>query len=242
MSEFVFRHFTVKQEQSAMKIGTDSVLLGCLCEVENVSSLLDIGSGTGILALMLAQRCNANIDAVEMDELAAQEAAQNFGNSPWADRLTLYHTSIQQFAEKNSKQYDLIISNPPYYKAKDHSKIEDEQRSRARHDQGLSFEELISCVLKFLAPTGSFWLIIPVYEATVFKELAKDKLHLLKQVNLIPKPSKPANRVVMQFAQNPKQLLEEDLVIYEQDNRPSLVYKRIARDFYTGAQFKLDKV
>lgn len=241
MSEFVFRHFTVKQERSAMKIGTDSVLLGCICEVKDVDSLLDIGTGTGILALMLAQRCNGNIDAVETDELAAQEAEQNFRNSEWSKRLNLYHTSIQQYAAKANKQYGLIISNPPYYKAAAHSKIEDEQRSKARHDLGLPFEELISSVLRLLMPGGSFWLILPVHEAAIFNDVAKDKLHLVKQVNLIPKPGKPANRLVMQFAREQRKLQEEDLIIYDQDNMPSLAYKRLARDFYTGSQFKLDE-
>ncbi|MES2690691.1 MAG: methyltransferase [Bacteroidota bacterium] len=242
MSEFVFRHFTVIQEQSAMKIGTDSVLLGCLCDVKKVSSVLDIGSGTGILALMLAQRCHANIDAVEMDEPAAREAGQNFRNSPWSERLNLYHQSIQQFAEEKQGQYDLIISNPPYYKAGNNLQIEDEQRSKARHDKGLPFEELISSVLKLLQPTGSFWLILPVNEAADFKGLVKDELHLVKQINLVPKPGKAANRLVMQFTYEEQQLVEEDFTVYNADNTPSERYKQAARDFYTGAQFKPDNV
>lgn len=241
MSDFVFRHFTVKQEQSAMKIGTDSVLLGCICDVKHASTVLDIGTGTGILALMTAQRCTASIDAVEMDEFAAPEAGGNFMKSPWSDRVKLYHTSIQQFAEISNRQYDLIISNPPYYKAVNHSKIGDEQRSRARHDDGLSFEALIGCVLKLLLPTGSFWVILPMHEAAAFKQLVNDQLYLTRQINLIPKPGKAANRQIMQFGKQQQQLKETDFIIYDEDNSPSLAYKQIAREFYTGAQFRLDE-
>ena len=139
MSDFVFKHFTVRQQHSAMKIGTDSVLLGCLVEINHSTRILDIGTGTGLLALMLAQRSNANIVAVEVDELAAMEATFNFKQSKWAHRITLHHKSIQQFSKEQHPKFDLIVSNPPYYAIQQHSAIAQKTRSIARHTNLLSY-------------------------------------------------------------------------------------------------------
>lgn len=224
-----------------MKIGTDSILLGCLCDVKNIDSALDIGCGTGILALMLAQRSFATIDAVEIDELAAKEAQHNFRNSPWSERLSVHNGPIQQFTAQTSKTYDLVISNPPYYPANHHFSVEDEQRSKARHDKELSFETLAQCVFKLLSSPGSFWLILPVQEASLFKQRASESgLYLRTQINLVPKPGKAVNRVVMQFSKQEGDVAEEDLVIYETDQTPSLRYKQLAQEFYTGKQFVIE--
>ena len=116
MSKFHFKQFTIKQEQSAMKVGTDSILLGSWVDLNTENSILDIGAGTGILALMLAQRSDAEIiDAVEIDEKSFEEAVYNFENSSWGDRLFCYHSSIQEFSNEIDDTYDLIIANPPYF-------------------------------------------------------------------------------------------------------------------------------
>lgn len=239
MSEFVFRHFSVKQEKSAMKIGTDSVLLGCFCEVDHARHVLDIGTGTGLLALMLAQKSNAVIDAVEADGPAATEAAGNFEASPWSQRLFLHHQSIQDYTTVCKKKYDVIISNPPYFKAGDNVKISDEQRSRARHDASLTFQELANVVKQLLDEEGSFWLILPVAEAAQFKQSGKEyDLFCYQSVSIIPKSGQPANRLIMQFGLEERTGVEKAFVVYHADNTPSAAYKQIARDFYTGHQFR----
>jgi tRNA1Val (adenine37-N6)-methyltransferase len=239
MSEFVFRHFTVRQEKSAMKIGTDSVLLGCCCEAANAQQVLDIGTGTGLLALMLAQKSHALIDAVEADEPAALEASDNFKASRWHERLFLHHQTIQQYTLNCKKKYDVIISNPPYFKTGKNVHISDEQRSRARHDAGLSFDELAEIVKQLLHPGGSFWLILPAAEAALFKQTASGrKLYCYQAINARPKADQAVNRIIMQFGLHNQACEEKEFVVYRSDNTPSIEYKQLARDFYTGSQFR----
>jgi tRNA1Val (adenine37-N6)-methyltransferase len=232
MSTFHFKQFSVTQTQSAMKIGTDSVLLGCVCDSKDATAILDIGSGTGLLALMLAQKSNARIDAVEIDELAAQEARQNFAASPWGSRLTIYHTSLQDF--KMSNLYDLIISNPPYFRHKQQFKVADMQRSRARHDQDLPLETLALKVEQLLTVDGKFWCILPSVESNDFiKICASINLNLAHCIRIIPKTGKAHNRLIMCFIKTPLQnLTSADIVIYDKDSLPTNQYKAITRDYY----------
>lgn len=222
-----------------MKIGTDSVLLGCHCEAEHACHILDIGTGTGLLSLMLAQKSNALIDAVEADEPAATEAAGNFETSPWKQRLFLHHQTIQQYASHCSKKYDVIISNPPYFKSGKNVPISNEQRSRARHDAGLSFDELSGIVKQLLHHDGSFWLILPVAEAALFKLAAiKKELRCYQVIHIRSRHEQSVNREIMQFGLQEKTCAEKDFVVYNPDNTPSSAYKQLARDFYTGHQFR----
>ena len=127
------------QDKAAMKLGTDSVLLGCFTKIDRAKCIVDIGTGTGILALMMAQKSNALIDAVEIDEEAFKQAEQNAIESPWHDRIKVHHTAIQNF--QASQKYDIIISNPPYYRNAKNMGIEDEKRALARHDKGVGRAE-----------------------------------------------------------------------------------------------------
>lgn len=241
MSDFVFKHFTVRQQHSAMKIGTDSVLLGCLVEINHSTRILDIGTGTGLLALMLAQRSNANIVAVEVDELAAMEATFNFKQSKWAHRITLHHKSIQQFSKEQHPKFDLIVSNPPYYAIQQHSAIAQKTRSIARHTNLLSFDELAESILLLLNPNGSCWLILPVDEGKDFAEIAASKgLILQHQINIKPKADKDSNRVVLQFGFTHQMVTEQTFIVYEADGNPTKAYKSIAADFYIGKQFSIN--
>lgn len=240
MSEFVFKQFTVIQQHSAMKIGTDSVLLGCLAQVEDAKNILDIGSGTGLLALMCAQRSDAVIDAVEIDAQAAAEAQFNFKSSKWSNRLHTHHQSLQNFTFNCQKLYDVVICNPPYYVKDSNFSIDDKQRSIARHSVDLPLNELVNNVVRLLHDSGSFWLILPTHEAQIFTNYAiQSGLFLKQQIELYPKANKPANRFVQQWIKQPDELSKSNFIIYELNGEPTSAYKKIAQAFYIGKQFQL---
>lgn len=174
MSLFQFKQFAVKQDQCAMKIGTDGVLLGAWSPIDNNSKLvLDIGTGTGIIALMLAQRSDAEqIDALEIDENAYEQAVDNFENSPWGDRLFCFHAGLDEFVEEPEDEYDLIVSNPPFY-SEDY-RSENEQRDLARFQEAMPFEDLIDAAALLLSENGIFSVIIPYKEEERFIDMCAE--------------------------------------------------------------------
>ncbi len=171
---FKFKHFSVDQDKCAMKIGTDSVLLGAWASLENnPDSILDIGAGTGILALMTAQRSEAEqIDAIEIDDASYEQCVENFESSPWSDRLFCYHASLLEYSEEIEDTYDLIISNPPYYL--ENFKSKNQQRDLARFQDALPFDHLIKSSAKLLSDKGTFSIIIPHKEEKNFIKLARE--------------------------------------------------------------------
>ena len=215
-----------------MKVGTDSVLLGCLVTINNAVNCLDIGTGTGILSLMLAQRNNAlQIDAIEIDEQAFLQANNNFSSSKFSRQIQAHCCALQSFAPNN--KYDLIISNPPYFVSKNNFSIANIQRAKARHDNDLSFEDLIHSVIKLLSETGKFILILPIAEAIIFKELATQKgLFLNKEIFIKPKPIKQNNRIIMEFSLLQKEKITNEFVIYNEDNSQTEAYKNLTSEFY----------
>lgn len=200
-SPFKFKQFTVNQDKCAMKIGTDSVLLAAWSSIKNNPfSVLDIGAGTGVLSLILAQRCNAElIDAIEVNDDAYEQCVENFENSPWSDRLFCYHTSLKEFTNEIEDKYDLIISNPPFYS--ENYKTENKQRDLARFQDAMPFNHLIESVSKLLSKNGLFSVIIP------FKE-EQDFIVLASKVGLFPKnilhvkgnPSSEIKRSLLEFS------------------------------------------
>lgn len=176
---FYFKHFTVQQDRCAMKIGTDGVLLGAWTTLENnPNSILDIGAGTGIISLQLAQRSHAEtIDAIEIDDHAYEQCVNNFESSHWDDRLFCYHTSLAEFVGEIEDKYDLIISNPPFYS--EDFKTANESRDVARFTDALPFAELIKSASLLLSEEGVFAVIIPRKEEEYFIEIASE-------VNLFP--------------------------------------------------------
>lgn len=156
---FRFKQFSVRNDKSAMKVGTDGVLLGAWADVKAANSVLDIGTGTGLVALMMAQRCNANIDAIEIDADAFAEATLNFNESPWAERMKVIHDDFITFSKDCDLRYDVIVSNPPYFI--DSLVCQEEKRKNARHTSSLSYENLIECAVKLLNDNGFIFLITP---------------------------------------------------------------------------------
>lgn len=166
---FRFKKFEIHQHQCAMKVGTDGVLLGAYTEPVEAENILDIGCGTGLLSLMLAQKSKAKITAVEIDRIAAKQAQYNFSISPWSDRIEVIGSSIQAFHPKTSKRFDLIISNPPYF----NSKKKNDAREIARNRSALSYEELIHCSAELLSKVGTFAVIVPFQDQDAFVSLCE---------------------------------------------------------------------
>jgi tRNA1Val (adenine37-N6)-methyltransferase len=195
---FQFKQFRIEQNHAAMKVGTDGVLLGSWFDVSRASRILDIGTGTGLIALMAAQRCKATIEAIDIDEGAIKDAAFNFSQSPWADRLHAHWVSLGNYVLQFPEKYDTIVSNPPYFVNGNPS--ENKQKARARHTGTLTYAELFRGVAGLLNPEGTFSAILPVSSLTPFKaEAANYRLFQSKLVMVKPKPSKAAARVLVEM-------------------------------------------
>ena len=230
---FQFKQFTVQQKRSAMKIGTDGVLLGAWVLLENSpESILDIGTGTGVIALQLAQRSTAEtIDAVEIDDEAYEEATENFENSPWSDRLFCYHASIQEFASEIDESYDFIVSNPPFYT--ESVKTENPSRDRARFEEALPFQHLLVCAAHLLSEKGIFATIIPKKELQNFLALAEQSQLFPKRICEVKgTPTAEAKRVLLEFSkyQQPSQI--ETLTIELQRHQYTEEYTDLVKEFY----------
>src|SRR6187431_735162 len=215
ISMFQFKKFSVDQDRTAMKIGTDGVLLGAWTPIENNPfSILDIGTGTGIIALMLAQRSSAEqIDALEIDEDAYEQATDNFENSPWNDRLFCFHAGLDEFVEEPEDEYDLIVSNPPFY-SEDY-KSENEQRDLARFQDAMPFEDLIEAADLLLSENGIFSVIIPFKEEENFLALAAAyELYPLKITRVKGTPTTEIKRSLLAFGrkENPNFPIDELII------------------------------
>ena len=230
-TSFRFRQFTVHQDKCAMKVGTDAVLLGSWVRTSYADRILDIGTGTGVIALMLAQRTEAMIDAIDIDPGACQQAKENFRISPWFLRLHIQECPLQQFAETAEFRYDLIVSNPPYFQ---HTpKSDDSSRSTARNAEHLPYLELIAGVKKLLLPNGRFCVILPFKEGMQFMDLAQSNglfCHRLARVRTVA--DKPEKRVMMEFDQHFGLLTEENIIIQEDDYSYSRQYIDLTKDYY----------
>ena len=230
---FAFKQFVVRQDKSAMKVGTDAVLLGSWTDTISSQRILDIGTGTGVIALMLAQRSYAFIDAIDIDENCCEEARLNVRESKWSDRIHIHHLSFQSFADQVLEPYDLIVSNPPFFS--DCSKASFIERTTARHTDLLSFEELAGGVSRLLSASGRFCLILPQKESELFRDVAAaHKLHLAKITRVRTTPEKATEkRVLMQFQRKPK-CFQEDSITIEEGGRHSYTddYKKLTKEFY----------
>lgn len=213
---FTFKQFSVEQDRCAMKIGTDGVLLGAWAPTtNNPFSVLDIGSGTGIVALMLAQRTNAEqIDALEIDEAAYEQAVDNFENSPWSDRLFCFHAGLDEFIEEPEDEYDLIISNPPFYS--EDFKSDNEQRDLARFQDAMPFEDLIEAADLLLSENGIFAVIIPFKEEEKLQAIAHEfELYPFKITHVKGTPTTEIKRSLLAFSRNKTTDYQVDVLTIE---------------------------
>lgn len=231
---FKFKQFTIEQDRCAMKIGTDAVLLGAWSPIpKNIFSVLDIGAGTGILSLMLAQRTYAEqIDAIEINEDAYEECVDNFENSPWSDNLFCYHAGLDEFLEEmEDESYDLIISNPPFYT--DDYKSDAEKRNLARFEDALPFEELIESAANLLSEFGVFSVIIPFKEEEHFINLAATfHLHPFKTTRVKGTETSEIKRSLLAFKWDEQINIVDELVIEIARHQYTSDYIELTKDFY----------
>ncbi len=215
-----------------MKVGIDGVLLGAWADVLNADAILDIGTGTGLIALMLAQRTSAQIDAIDIDADAVIQANENSQKSPWASRIRVSEVELQRYVLKTENRYDLIVSNPPYFV--NSTKAPVENRNTARHTDTLTHEELLDNALTLLKPTGRICVILPVNEGLMSVAYAASiGLHCTKQVVVFPKPRAVPKRLLLEFSPQFTTCVNSEIVI-ESDVRHqySPEFTVLAKDYY----------
>ena len=230
---FHFKHFSLFHHLSTMKVGTDAILLGRWTEVNPTDVVLDIGTGCGLLPLMLSQKSVAQVDAVDIDKASIEEATINFEASQWREHLKAYCTDIVNF--QTDKKYDLIISNPPFFNR--FSKCDSERKSRARHnDVTLSYESLCAVVVRLLKPDGRFALVLPVTASMEFLKVAeKSGLFLHKMLNIIPTEGEAPNRVNLELQRiKPIEIQEDSFLIRYKDKRFTDQYHEYLKEYYLG--------
>jgi len=233
---FQFKQFTVQQEHCAMKVCTDACLFGAWVadkiksENSKVKSVLDVGTGTGLLSLMLAQQTDAIIDAVEIDEAAALQAGQNFDTSPWKERLNIYNSSIQELDQQTTQQYDLIISNPPFFE--NDLKGDNAKKNIALHSSELSLDELSNAIDAHLKEDGSFAVLLPYHRTVYFEKLAGLK-YVLQEKVLVKQTSKHNYfRSMLLFGSTKTKIKEGEIIIREEDEQYSEAFITLLKDYY----------
>ncbi|WP_031525526.1 tRNA1(Val) (adenine(37)-N6)-methyltransferase [Dyadobacter crusticola] len=233
-THFQFKQFTVQQDQCAMKVCTDACVLGAWVDVGNADRILDIGTGTGLLSLMVAQRNTyAAIDAVEIEAEAFYQAGENVENSPFNGRITLFHAAVQDFTSEYL--YDLIISNPPFFQSDLRSPAE--KINQAHHAETLDFAALLESIERLLAQEGRFAVLLPVDEGIQFKKMAAEqKWQLTRELRLFHQQGKKAFRLLMEFRRAADEIqttVAETLEIYQADgvsHHPA--FRTLLKDFY----------
>ena len=230
---FKFKQFSIQQDRCAMKIGTDGVLLGAWTPVDtSLESILDIGTGTGIIALMLVQRSNADVvDAIEIDADAYEQCVENFEGSPWGDRLYCYHAGLDEFVDEIEDQYELITCNPPFYS--ENVSSGNLQRDQARQNGFLPFNELIASAAVLLAENGLFTTVIPYKEKDEFVAMAEEKgLYLIKCTFVKGNSTAEVKRVLLAFSKNKTPLESSELVIETERHSYTDDYIALTKEFY----------
>lgn len=233
MSVFTFKQFTVQQKNSSHKVGTDGVLLGAWTKnyiSSDIANILDIGTGTGVISLMMAQAfATAVITAIEPDTLSAQEASENFLASPWSDRLHLLSYRLEDYQPPNP--FQLIICNPPFYIEDTYSP--DRRRASARHISNLSLENLFKFSSQNLKAGGYLSIILPSYHlSNIINLAAENDLHIARNTFIYPKSSKDAKRILLMLTHTKANTISNNLTIYHEDNTYTSAYIELCKDYY----------
>ena len=229
---FQFKQFTIQQDKCAMKVGTDGVLLGAWSDVEKAGRILDVGTGTGLIAIMLAQRCNAHIDAIEIDEQACKQAVKNAGECPWHERINIYNISFQEYFTDNIPQYDLIVCNPPYFS--NSLKAPDERRSIARHNDHFPFDDFFLQCRNNLTKNGKLAIIIPILDLDEKIKLGEENnLLVCRKTIIYPVLNKKPVRYLLEYSKL-SDVLQEDHLVIESSERHNYTteYKELTKGFY----------
>ncbi len=236
-THFSFKKFTIHQDQTAMKVTTDACILGAYTTVDKTKRILDIGTGTGLVAMMLAQRTDAKIDAVEIDKNAYNQAYCNIQDSIFKEQISLFNTSIQTFSADLGVNglrlclYDLIVSNPPFFQ--NHLKSETESRNNSLHTDTLSFEDLLEAVLRLLSPNGTFVVLLPAYESSVFEQLSVSKeLYPHKKLTIRHRKGSKILRIITTFGRIKKEILNQELIIKNPDESYSVDFQLLLKEYY----------
>lgn len=238
MAVFRFKRFEVQHQQSTMKVGTDAMLIGALAEINpEHKRILDAGAGCGIIALMVAQRSGATIHAVDIDACSVAEAAYNFKNSPWDKRLSIFNDSLQNFSKKYPGNYDLIVSNPPFFQ--NCILPENRRLGLAKHNQMLGFKDFLHCARRLLHSSGELTLILPIQESESFLQFAKAEKFTLKQVwDIIPIEGKTPNRRLLCLTQKSvDEVRRSSITLRTISGKFSDEYKHLTKDFHPDVYF-----
>lgn len=227
---FTFKQFHINHDRCAMKVGTDGILLGAWAELSGARCVLDLGTGSGLIALMSAQRTDegTEIHAVEQDSVAAQQAQENFDASPWAHRLHLHCADIADFAQRCSRKFDNIVANPPYFTPG--TDCRDHERHRARYTVALSHEKWLQIASSLLMEHGSIHFILPTEQGKTLKN--STALYCVRQCDVITRQGKTPQRVLLSFMKRRKETEYSKLTIYNEKNQYTLEFIQLTREFY----------
>ncbi|MFC6208562.1 tRNA1(Val) (adenine(37)-N6)-methyltransferase [Rahnella laticis] len=230
---FTFKQFFVAHDRCAMKVGTDGVLLGATAPVSGAKRILDIGCGSGLIAIMLAQRSDpqTTIDAVELEPAAAEQAAENFRESVWAQRLSVFAQDINDYARQHPAEYDLIVSNPPYFESA--VDCRDEARNAARYTETLTHAALLECAGKLITPQGLFSVVLPYDIGLAFETLANHQGWFTAwRMAVRDRPGKPLNRLLLTLSKQPVEKEEMELDLRKSEGIYSEAFCALIADFY----------
>ena len=221
-----------------MKVGTDANILSVWCDLKDINSVLDIGTGSGVIAMVLASRSDVNIDAIEIDEASVSEARQNFTNSPYLDRLSIVQGDFKEFSLSNQSKYDLAISNPPFFSNFPLSNKK-ESRNKARHTINLNHDQLLEGVVKVLKPNGRFVLVLPYdIHKGVINKANQLGMQLWRQLLIYPKPDSMPNRINMEFRFGlPYKIKSDDFYVRTEEGYFTKQYKEFFREHLTDFLF-----
>jgi tRNA1Val (adenine37-N6)-methyltransferase len=248
MGTFRFKKFEVVNEKSAMKVNTDGVLLGASMTIKSSDrNFLDIGTGTGTIALMAAQRFSelseqdgqsifSNISAIDIDEASATEAAMNFAKSPWSEYLHAHHSSLEEFtASDHTQEYDLIFSNPPYFE--ESLNAPELRRNNARHTStGLSYREILDFASSHLSEHGRVAFVLPAEtENALCRHARMDGLHLFRIVRIKTVPRKAPSRIIAEFSRGRVDVTAVETLIIQDEGKYTEEYLSLMHEFYIFA-------